>query len=430
MNQEPAPSPAPAAKRRMGKIVKIVEFGLSAVLIVMLGVLIFRFHLLGDGEADPSVRWSEITVTEARLGPIRETLAVEASVQPLATISIDAIEGGRVEKVFVEVGTIVKSGDPLIQIENTSLLMDIMNREAEMAQQSNNLRNTRLSMEQFKLQLSQQQTELDNQILQQKKIYDRYAELDKDNLVSKQTIEQARDQYDYLLKRKDLMEKSQKSELALRVSQLESLEQSMARMQANLDAVKQKQDNLVIKAPIAGVVTALTAETGQTKTAGQRLGQIDVLNGFKAMASIEEENLPRVAVGAAAEFDYDGRVYSLDVRKILPEVKDGKFQAEMEFRGERPKGLKRGQTLHIRIGVGEVSQALLLPRGDYLKASDGDWVYKIDEPSGKAVRQSIRTGRENAEAVEIVKGLKPGDRVITSSVASFGGSDVVVLKDK
>jgi HlyD family secretion protein len=201
-------------------------------------------------------------------------------------------------------------------------------------------------------------------------------------------------------------------------------------MQANLDSVKQKQDNLTIKAPIAGVVTALAAEIGQTKAAGQRLGQIDVLNGFKATAAIGEDNLPRIEVGAVAEFDYDGRVYSLDVRKIFPEVREGKFPVELEFRGERPKGIKRGQTLHIRIGLGEVTQALLLPRGDYLKASDGDWVYRIDQAAGQAVRQSIRIGRQNAEAVEILKGLKAGDRVITSAVGAFGGQDTVVLKDK
>ncbi len=429
MSQEPA-SPRPAVRHRVNKALRFVELGLSVVLIVLLGVLIFKFHLLGDGDAEPTIRWSDITLTEARLGPIRETLAVEAVVQPLATIALDAVEGGRVERIFVEVGSVVKAGDPIVQLENTSLLMDIMNREAELAQQSNNLRNTRLSMEQFKLQLSQQQTDLDNQILQQKKLYDRYAELDKDNLISKQSIEQARDQYDYLLKRKELMEKSQRSELALRSSQLESLEQSLQRMQANLDAVKQKQDALVIKAPLAGIVTSLAVETGQTKAAGQRLGQIDVLNGFKAVAAIAESELPRIEVGAAAEFDYDGRVYSLDVRKIMPEVRDKRFQAEMEFRGERPKGIKRGQTLNVRIGLGEVSQALLIPRGEYLKASGGDWVYRIDEASKTAVRQSIRTGRRNAEAVEVVRGLKAGDRVVTSSVGVFGGRDKIVLKDK
>jgi HlyD family secretion protein len=421
---------APAGKRRAGKSLKIIELSLSAVLVVLLVILIFRFHLLGDGEADPTVRRADITVTEAKLGPLRETLEVEATVQPLATIYMDAIEGGRVEKIFVEVGSVVKEGDPIVQLENTNLLMDIMNREAELAQQSNNLRNTRLSMEQFKLQLSQQLTDLENQILQQKKLYDRYAELDKDNLISKQSIEQARDQYDYLLKRKELMEKSQRSELALRSSQLESLEQSLSRMQANLDSVKQKQDNLTIKAPIAGVVTALAAEMGQTKAAGQRLGQIDALNGFKATAAIEEENLPRIEVGAAAEFDYDGRVYKLDVRKISPEVLEGKFQVELEFRGERPKGFKRGQTLHIRVGLGEVSQALLLPRGEYLKASNGDWVYRIDEEASLAVRQAIRIGRQNADVIEVVKGLKAGDLVITSSVSAFGGRDKVVLKDR
>lgn len=427
MSTESAPAPV---KRRAGKSLKIVELGLSAVLVVLLVVLIFRFHLLGDGEADPVARWSDVTLTEAKLGPLRETLKVEATVQPLATLYLDAVEAGRVERVFVEVGSVVKEGDPIIQLENSSLVMDIMNREAELAQQSNNIRNTRLSLEQFKLQLSQQLTDLDNQILQQKKLYDRYAELDKDNLISKQSIEQARDQYDYLLKRKELMEKSQRSELALRGSQLEALEQSLARMQANLDSVKQRQDQLTIQAPIAGVVTALAAERGETKSAGQRLGQIDALNGFKATAQIKEDNLPRIDVGAAADFDYDGRIYRLDVRKISPEVRDGKFQVELEFKGERPKGIKRGQTLHIRVGLGEISQALLLPQGEYLAATDGDYVYRVDEEAGLALRQSIRIGRQNADVVEVVKGLKAGDRVITSSVSAFGGRDKVVLKDR
>ncbi len=430
MTKEALSAGQPAPKRKSGRILKGMELSLSFILIVLLAVYIFRFYLQGDGKPAPSIRLAEVTVTEARVGPLREFLPVEGMVQPLNSITMDASEGGRVEKIFVETGSIVNEGDPVLQLANTNLLMDIMNRESELFQQSNNLRNTRLSMDQFKLQLSQQLTDLDNQILQQKKLFDRYVELDKDNLISKQSFEQARDQYEYLLKRKELMEKSQQSELALRTSQFESLEQSLARMQTNLDAVKQKQDNLTIKAPIAGQITSLDAEIGQSKTPGQRLGQIDVLNGFKATASISEDYLSRIEVNTGGEFEYDGRAYKLIVRKIFPEVKNRKFEAELEFRGERPKGIKRGQTLHVRIEWGELSQALTLPRGEYLKSTDGDWVYRIDEASKSAVRQSIKIGRQNSDVVEIVKGLKPGDRVITSSYSAYGGRDKLPLKER
>ncbi len=426
MPQEPQTVP----RRKPARLLKAVELGLSVILIFLLGAYLLRFRLQGDGEPALSVRMGDLTVTEVRLGPMREFLPVESTVLPLNTVYLDASEGGRVEKIFVEVGTVVKAGDPILQLANTNLLMDVMNREAELFQQSNNLRNTRLAMEQFKLELNQKLTELDNQILQQKRLYDRYKELDKDNLISKQEYEQARDQYEFLLKRKELAEKSQKSELALRTSQLESLEQSLLRMETNLEAVKQKQDNLTIKAPIAGQITNLEAEIGQTKTPGQRLGQIDVLNGFKALAAIEESYLSRIDVRTAGEFDYQGHTFALRVRKVFPEVKGGKFQVELEFRGDRPKGIVRGQTLHARIALGEISKALQLPTGEYLRASGGDWVYRIDPQVKTAIRQSIRIGRQNADAVEIVKGLKSGDRVITSSYAAFNGRDKLLLKDR
>ena len=273
MSAEPAPEIKKGPKRR-ARALKIVELSLSVILIILLAAYIFRFHLRGDGDAGLTVPVSNLTIAEVKWGPLREFLPVEATIQPLNTVFMDSMESGRVEKVFVEVGSVVKEGDPILQLANTNLLMDIMYREAELFQQSNNLRNTKLSMEQYKLQLTQQLSELDNQLQQQKKLYDRYKELDKDSLISKQDFENARDQYDYLLKRKDLMEKSQKSELALRTGQLEALEESLRRMEANLEAVKQKQENLTLKAPIGGQITSLSADMGQSKSAGQRIGNV------------------------------------------------------------------------------------------------------------------------------------------------------------
>ncbi len=416
--------------KKRARALKGVEISLSAILIVLLAIYIFRFRLRGDGDPGLAVPISDLTVTEVKWGPFREFLPLEATIQPLNTVFMDAVEGGRVEKIFVEVGSVVKEGDPILQLANTNLLMDIMYREAELFQQSNNLRNTRLSMEQYKLQLSQQLSEVDNQLQQQKKLYERYKELDKDSLISKQDFEQARDQYDYLGKRKDLMEKSQKSELAMRTSQLEALEESLRRMESNLESVKQKQENLTIKAPIGGQIASLNADIGQLMAAGQRLGQIDVLSGFKATASIDEAYLPRIEVNTAGEFDFAGHSFKLAVKKIYPEVKDRKFQVALEFRGERPKGIKHGQTLDVRIDLGEISKALVLPNGEYLKSTEGEWVYRLDETGKAAVKSPIKLGRKNAETVEIAKGLRPGDRVIVSSYATFAGKDKLLLKEK
>lgn len=429
MSAESAPQTKPAPKRPLG-LLKSIEISLTVVLIILLAAYLFYLRPRGEGGAAPTVFTADITVSEARVGPMREYLTVECTILPQNTVYLDAIEGGRVEKTFVEVGSMVRQGDALIQLANPNLLMDIMYREAELFQQSNNLRNTRLSMEQYKLQLNQQLSELDNQLQQQKRLYDRYKELDKDSLISKQDFEQSRDQYEYLLKRKDLMERSQRSELTLRGNQLEALEESLRRMEANLEAVKQRQENLTVRAPIGGQITSLAAQVGQSFSAGQRLGQIDVLSGFKAAAAIDEKFLSQIEVNTAGEFDYAGHTYRLIVKKIFPEVKDRKFQAELEFRGDRPQGVKRGQSLEVRVGLGELSQALILARGDFLKDTGGDWVYKLDPAGKNAVKQSIKLGRRNAEAVEILRGLQPGDRVITSSYAAFGGRERLSLKTR
>jgi HlyD family secretion protein len=201
-------------------------------------------------------------------------------------------------------------------------------------------------------------------------------------------------------------------------------------MQANLDVVKQRQENLTVKAPITGQITSLNAEIGQSKSPGQRLGQIDVLSGFKATALINEEHLGHVDINNAGEFDFVGQTFNLIVKKIYPEVKDGKFEVELEFRGERPKGIKRGQTLHVRLELGQISKAILLAKGDFLKSAAGEWVYKIDIDNNLATKTRVKLGRQDAQVIEVLRGLKPGDRVITSSYDGFANKEKLLLKEK
>jgi HlyD family secretion protein len=256
-------------------------------------------------------------------------------------------------------------------------------REAELFQQSNNLRNTRLSMEQYRLRLNQDLAEINNQLRQQKRTYERYKELVKDNLISKHEYELAKDQYEYLIERKELTIESQKNDLEFRLGQIDALEASLKRMQDNLEIVKQKQDNLTIRAPVSGHLTALNAEIGQSKSPGQ---------------------------------------------PIYPEVIDGRFEVDMEFVDAGPEEITRGQTLHIRLELGDISEAILLPRGGFYQTTGGNWAYVVDESENVATKRKIRLGRQNPQVFEVLEGLGPGDRVITSSYESFGNMDRLVLK--
>jgi len=400
----------------------------SLAAIVLFVWLVLYFFLFKLQKSTLNVKADRITVSDVQRGPFQEYIPVMGNVLPIYQFYLTAEEGGRVEEIFLEAGSFVKKGDSIIKLANTNLLLDIMWREAELFQQSNNLRNTRLSMEQYRLQLNQQLAQIESQLLQQKRTYERYKELAKDNLISRHEFELAEDQYGYLQTKKDLTVESQKNDLEFRQGQIEALELSLRRMQDNLAIVKQKQENLIIKAPITGHLTALDAEIGQSKTPGQPLGQIDVLEGVKVRTAIDEHYIARVEEGRKGEFDFAGGSYSLVVRKIYPEVKEGKFEVDMEFEGNDPEDITRGQTLHIRLELGDISEAILLARGGFYQTTGGNWAYVVDESANVALKRAIKLGRQNPQVFEVLEGLNPGEKVITSSYESFGNMDRLVLK--
>jgi HlyD family secretion protein len=403
---------------------KIAGFAAVGIFVVLV-LYVFLFRL---SKSTLNVRTERITISTVTRGPFQEFIPVMGNVLPINTFYLNAVEGGRVEEIYLEAGTFVKEGDKILKLANTNLLLDIMWREAELFQQSNNLRNTRLSMEQYRLQLNQALAEIDNQLQQQKRTYERYKELVKDNLISKHEFELAKDQYDYLIKKKALTVESQENDLEFRQGQIDALEASLKRMQDNLEIVKQKQENLTIRAPVSGHLTALDAEIGQSKSPGQPLGQIDVLEGFRVRAAIDEHYIARVETGRKGEFDFAGKSYGLMVNKIYPEVKEGRFEVDMEFVGGGPEEITRGQTLHIRLELGDISEAILLPRGGFYQTTGGNWAYVVDESENVATKRKIRLGRQNPQVFEVLEGLEPGERIITSSYESFGNMDRLVLK--
>jgi HlyD family secretion protein len=375
-----------------------------------------------------NVNRDRITISTITRGPFQEFIPVVGNVMPINTVYLDATEGGRVEEMYLEAGSVVKKGDVILKLGNTSLLLDIMWREAELFQQSNNLRNTRLLMEQNRLNIKREMIEVENQLKQQQRLYDRYVELDKKSLISKQEFETVKDQYDYLVARRDLAGETQRNEIEFRQAQIDALEESLKRMQENLNIAKQKLDNLTIRATESGLLTALNVEIGQSKSPGERLGQIDNLQGFKVRAAIDEYYISRVEVGKTGEFEQSGASYQLQVKKVYPEVREGRFEVDLLFTGEIPAGITRGQTFHIRLDLGGISEALLLPRGGFYQTTGGNWIFVVNKGGKTASKRSIKIGRQNPQIYEVLEGLEPGELVVTSSYETFGDNEKLNIK--
>jgi HlyD family secretion protein len=373
------------------------------------------------------VERERLTLSKVSEGPFLEYIPVTAEVIPQNTYSLTAEEGGIVEKVFIRAGTQVRKGEPILQLSNTTLLLDIMYREAELFQQMNNLRNTRLLLEQNQLSLRMQVSEARNTLERAKRKFERSKILNDEQLISRQDFEEAESEYNLALEREHITSQSQETDQIFRKQQIQQLEESANRMRDNLEIAKQKLENLVIKAPISGVLTALQAEIGQSKARGVDIGQIDAQEGFKVRASIDQFYLDRVRAGKKGQFEFSGKNYELIVDRVYMEVRDSKFEADLNFTGKEPQGIRRGQTLSVRLELGELSQALLVARGGFWQKTGGNWIFVL-QPDGKtALKRFIRLGRQNPDVYEVLDGLKPGETVITSSYDAFGDNERLVL---
>ena len=403
------------------------KIAMVASVVIFIGLVVYVF-IFKMGKSTLNVKKERITISTVTKGPFREFIPIMGNVLPIKTFYLDAVEGGRIEEIYVEAGSMLKKGDKILRLSNTDLILTIMWREAELFQQSNNLRNTRLQLEQYRLSLSMELARIENNLQQQRRKYERYKELVKDSLISKHEFELVKDQYEYLIRSKELAIESQKNELEFRQSQVDALEAGLKRMQDNLEIVKRKQEDLTIKAPISGHLTALNAEIGQSKSPGERLGHIDVLEGFRVRAAIDEHYLARIEIDRTGEFDWAGGSYELIVKKIYPEVREGRFEVDMEFKSKVPEGIRRGLTLHIRLELGDVSEAVLLARGGFYQTTGGNWVYVVDGDEKLATKRKISIGMQNPQFFTVLQGLEPGEKVITSSYESFGNMERLILK--
>jgi len=399
------------------------------VIPIFLVIIIAYSLIFSDHSSKLNVKADRVIISTVKYAPFQEFIPVTGTVIPIKTVYIDALEGGRVEEIYVEAGNIVKKGDPIIRLGNTNLRLEIMRQEASMLDQSNVLLNTRLQMEKQKIELSNQLADYDHLINRTKRIYGQNKKLLENKIISQQEFEESKDDYFYNCRKKELAIESSKQDSIIMSIQIEQLEASLKRLQANLKIVQQQLENLTIKAPVSGQLTSLNAEyTGEIKSPGERIGQIDVLDGFKIRAGIDEHYLPRINLNQYGEFEFAGQSYRLVIKKIFPEIVGGRFNIDLEFVNTAPSDIRRGQTVHIRLELGDLSEATVLPRGGFYQKTGGQWVYVIDNSGEFAIKRSIKLGRQNTQVFEVLNGLKPGEKVITSSYDNFGDVEKLVLK--
>ena len=372
------------------------------------------------------VEKGKVSVGTVEKGMFREFIPVTGTVQPIQTVFLDALEGGTVKQRFVEDGHMVKTGEPIIELSNPQLHMDAINREAQLLDQQNNLRNTRLAMDQQTTRLKDELLNLDKDL----KRLERDAMVDerlvKDSLLARNTFMSNKENLHYMREKRKLVAANVRSDSLFRSSQVGSITNNLSLIDQNLEFLRENLQNLVIKAPIDGQLSGLSVEIGQTKQRGERIAQIDVLESFKVRARIPEHYVSRVGAGLRGTFTHAGKEHAIEVFKIYPEVSNGEFDVDLRFTGEKPE-VRRGQTFQVRVQLSDDLQAVMLPRGPFFQDTGGQWVYVIDA-EGKATKREVKLGRQNPDMYEVLEGLTPGDRVVTSRYVAFNNADELVIQ--
>ena len=389
--------------------------GIAAFVALVLIVWVSR-----DASTSYTLDGQRIRTARVEVGVYEDYIPLRASVEPERTVYLDAIEGGRVERILVDDGAHVDEGQPLVELSNTSLQLDVIAREAEVSEQLNNLRNTQLAIEQNRLALRSDLIEIDYQIARLTRLVSRYEELEGNQFISRNEYEDAVDELEYWSNRREVTRESQAQDERIRFAQIEQLQASVEQLEKNLALARANLDNLLIRAPRAGQLTSLDAEIGESKSRGERLGRIDDVDRFKATAQVNEFYLNRVRVGQLAELEIGGRRYELEVAKIYPQVQASQFEIDLRFTGDAPNDIRRGQTLQLRLVLGDTSeQATLLANGAFFNDTGGAWVFVLGPDRRVATRREVRFGRRNPNNIEVLSGLVEGDEVVISSYSNF-----------
>ena len=410
-------------KKKTWTVKRIATYGGIALLVIFVSYQI----IFADRRSKLKIEIDKITISEVKRGEFKEYIPQTGIVEPSRTVYLDAIEGGNIKRVILESGAIVKKGDPIIEISNLNREIAVLQQEAELIQSINRSRDTRISLLNTDLDQRQQLALIESQLAVFRPQYDRQKALLEKKLIARQEFERTEADYKYNVARKKLTYEAYQRDSLSRKLALVDIDLSENRMKQNLVSVRTILDNLNIKAPIEGQLSTSHWEIGQAVNMGQRLGQIDVVGSYKVRVPIDELYFPRISTGLKASTDYAGKTYNLVISYIYPTITAGRFEVDMDFDGETPQGIRRGQSLRMRIELGQSSEELLLTMGGFYKDTGGNWIFILDGEN-RAIRRDIKLGRKmGSEYFEVLEGLKPGDKVITSSYENFGNNEVLIL---
>ena len=401
---------------------KALPWWLGALLMVFVVYLIVR-----PNNKTLRVDKDTVTISNVVMGEFNDYIRISGRVQPMTTIQLSPQEGGIVEKILIEEGSPVKAGDPILILNNDNLDLQILNSEAELAEKENILRNTQIQMEQQKLDVRQNVLEYGMQVDRLRRAYEQQKALYEDKLIAKEEYLKAEEDYRLSKQKYDLMAERSKQDSLYRGTQIDRMEESLENMQLNMSMIRRRKSNLIVKAPIDGELGLLDVVLGQSIAAGTKIGQINSVGTYKVEAQIDEHYIDRVIAGLEATFERQGETYSTVIRKVYPEVRDGKFKADFKFDGEQPDNIRAGQTYYLNLQLGQPEEAVIIPRGTFYQKTGGKWIYVVNKEGTKAIKREIRIGRQNPQYYEVLEGLEPGERVITSGYDTYGDSDVLVF---
>lgn len=393
-----------------------------------LAVVFILWLAFGNFGGTMKVDAKTVTIADVKRAQFDDFVRLSGSVLPISTVHISPEEGGIVMERVAEEGQTVKKGDVIIRLSNSSLDLQILNAEAELAEKQNILRNTQISMEQDRLTNRNEKLQLDLDVQRKHRLFQQQERLYKDRLTSKEKYLEAKEDYELSQKKQRLIGQRLKQDSIYRLSQVGQMEDNLENMQRNVVLIRQRKEHLNVCSPIDGELGLLDAELGQSIASGTSIGQINDLSDYKVMAQIDEHYIDRVHVGLEATLERNGKTYRLRVRKVYPEVKDGRFRTDFVFTNTRPDNIRAGQTYYLNLQLGQSTQAILIPRGTFFQTTGGTWIFVVSPDGKKAYKRKISIARQNPQYYEVTEGLEPGERVIVSNYDAFGDNETLVLK--
>lgn len=416
----------------MDRVIEKKKWSMKKILPIAGGValvgLIAAAYLSSTGKSKLNVEQDRLMITEVSKGNFQEFIPINGVVMPIQTIYLDAIEGGRVEELYAEDGATLRKGQPIMKLANSDLELSLANQETSVFQLQTQMQYTRNLAAQATIQYQNSQADIDNGFAEAERLFKLNERLYREKVISEQDYKASLNAYNYQTRRRKLVSQTLKQDSVTTNQQINQMRETISRNQTTLALMRKKAEDLIVKAPVDGQLTSRNAEIGELKTRGQRLGQIDVLSGFKVRADIDEHYISRVFIGLTGEFTISDKTYKLKVKKVYSQVTNGRFQVDMEFVGTPPSNIRRGQTLQVRLSLSDDTQAILLTKGGFYQQTGGNWIFKVNENGTKAYKVDIQLGRQNPEYYEVMSGLKVGDKVVTSSYENYGDMQELVIK--